>query len=570
MNRKGLSRVVLAASVAISLMATAALGLSLTPRGQQALRSLAAAAGSRIFPWAPVIAMADTTCQPPSTGGGNPPPPNTGGGTPCAPPAVVVSPSATSVCTGGSVSLTALPSGGTLPETFAWTSSDGSFTSTSQTITVSPTATTTYMVTVTDSSSPALTATASATVTVNPLPSVTIVGAPAGAIVLGTVVSLGATVSGGTNPFTWAWTKAGAAFATTPLITDTPPLGDTIYAVTVTDANGCASPSAAVTVRVFDYTISLSPASETVLAGTPATYTASLTLAAGSDTTGGASSVALSITGAPAGATVVAPATLDLTGPGSTGTVTVTTTSLGDFTLFASGSTGGTTRTSSGAGLHVYDFTLVVAPATQTVTLGGGPAVYTISSTLVAGSTAIGLPASVNLAVIGLPGTVTPTFPASIGLPGSGSLSLAIGATPPGDYPFTVTGAVPGGGRSAAGDLKIAFNVCVLYDQTQVKKSGSTIPIKLQLCDAHGVNVSSPNIVVHAVYLQYLSGSVPNVTPDDSGNANPDNDFRFVGIGTTGGYIFNLSTKGLAPGVWAMFFTAGSDPTFHSVQFVLK
>ena len=563
------------ASLVTSLVVTGVLALSLTPSGRGVLRGLAAVAGSRIFPWAPVSALADAGCQPPSTsGGGTTPPPNTsGGGTPppntsgggtCAPPSVVISPSSTALCQGGSITLTAIASGGALPETFAWTSTNGSFSSTAQTVTVSPTATTTYTVTLTDSTS--ATATASSTVAVNPLPSVSISGAPAGAVPLGTVVSLTASGSGGTGPYAYAWTRGVASGATT---TDTPSLGDTPYSVTVTDANGCTA-SASTTVAVFDYTINLTPADDTVLAGTPATYTVTLTLAAGSDTAGAPTSVSLSITGAPTGATVLAPSALALTGPGSTGTVAVTTASLGDFSITASGSVGGATRTSSAAGLHIYDFSLTVAPATQTVTLGGGPATYTVSARVTTGSSTTGVPSSVNLVVTGLPSTITPTFSSSLTLPGSESLSLAIDSTAPGDYPFTVTGAVPGGGRSANADLVIAYNICVLYDQNQVKKVGSTVPIKLQLCDANGSNVSMASIVVHALSLQYVSGSVPNLTPDDSGNANPDNDFRFTGIGTTGGYIFNLSTKGLASGTWDLIFTAGADPTFHSVQILLK
>ena len=598
------------ASLVTSLVVTGVLALSLTPSGRGVLRGLAAVAGSRIFPWAPVSALADAGCQPPSTSGGGTPPPNTsgggtpppntsgggtpppntsgggtpppntsGGGTPppntsgggtCGPPAVVISPSATAVCTGGGATLTAIASGGALPETFAWTSSDGSFTSTAQTVTVSPTATTTYTVTLTDGTG--ATATSSSTVTVNPLPSVTISGTPAGAVPLGTVVSLTALGSGGSGSYTFAWTKTGVFFAGTAGFTDTPSIGDTTYGVTATDSNGCMA-SASATVRVFDYSINLSPADETVLAGTPATYNVALTLATGSDTAGGPSSIPLSITGTPAGATISAPTFLTLTGAGSTGTVTVGTplTPLGDFTLFASGSTGGATRTSSGAGLHVYDFTLAVAPPSQTVKVGGGPALYTLSTSLLTGSTAIGLPPSVGLVVTGLPVSVTPTIPSSTTFGASVPFSLAIGSTPPGDYPFTVTGAVPGGGRSAPGDLKIAYNICVQYDQTQVKKAGSTIPIKLQLCDANGANLSAPNIVVHATYVMFVSGTVPPVTPDDSGNANPDNDFRFDGtIGTTGGYIFNLSTKGLFAGAWSLHFMAGADPTDHSVGFLLR
>ena len=52
----------------------------------------------------------------------------------------------------------------------------------------------------------------------------------------------------------------------------------------------------------------------------------------------------------------------------------------------------------------------------------------------------------------------------------------------------------------------------------------------------------------------------------DSGNANPDGDFRYAG----GGYIFNLSTKGLAGGTYVLSFTAGNDPWVYQLQFQVK
>jgi len=66
--------------------------------------------------------------------------------------------------------------------------------------------------------------------------------------------------------------------------------------------------------------------------------------------------------------------------------------------------------------------------------------------------------------------------------------------------------------------------------------------------------------------LTWLEGAV-----EDTGNANPDNDFRFDGtLGPTGGYIFNLSTKGLSGGTYSLQFTAGNDPTIHSAVFGVK
>ena len=40
--------------------------------------------------------------------------------------------------------------------------------------------------------------------------------------------------------------------------------------------------------------------------------------------------------------------------------------------------------------------------------------------------------------------------------------------------------------------------------------------------------------------------------------------------GGTGGYIFNLSTKGLATGTYVLSFKAGADKLVHSVQFEVK
>jgi hypothetical protein len=82
MTRKGPTRVALAASLALSLLAIMALAFSLTPAGVRTLSGLANVAGARAFPWAPVVALADTTCTPPpnTSGGGTSPPPNTSGG----------------------------------------------------------------------------------------------------------------------------------------------------------------------------------------------------------------------------------------------------------------------------------------------------------------------------------------------------------------------------------------------------------------------------------------------------------------------------------------------------------
>jgi len=113
----------------------------------------------------------------------------------------------------------------------------------------------------------------------------------------------------------------------------------------------------------------------------------------------------------------------------------------------------------------------------------------------------------------------------------------------------------------------ISYKVCPLYDSNSAKKSGSTYPIKIQLCDDRGNNLSSPSIVMHAVGVTMTSTNTP-VQFDDTGNANPDSDFRYDS--SLGGYIFNLSTKGFRTGTYSLRFTAGLDPETHAVSFAVK
>lgn len=136
---------------------------------------------------------------------------------------------------------------------------------------------------------------------------------------------------------------------------------------------------------------------------------------------------------------------------------------------------------------------------------------------------------------------------------------------------FTVT-ATDNAGNTASQTVSytVAYNICALYDQGKAHKLGSTVPIKLQLCDANGANVSAAGVVVHASGLIKLDSTASDDLADAS-NTNPDNDFRFDALlGGSGGYIYNLGTRGLSTGTWTLEFTASGDPVTHSVQFDLR
>jgi hypothetical protein len=129
---------------------------------------------------------------------------------------------------------------------------------------------------------------------------------------------------------------------------------------------------------------------------------------------------------------------------------------------------------------------------------------------------------------------------------------------------------VAGNSAASAVSYAVQFGVCALYDETKAVKQNATVPIKLALCDANGANHSSPGVVLHALSVTPESGTLTGVL-DDAGQANPDYDFRHNGLtGGNGGYIFNLSTKAIPPGVWRLLFSVSGDPVTHSVRFGVR
>jgi len=130
----------------------------------------------------------------------------------------VITPTAPSIASGQSVTLTANPSGGTGPYSYQWyTSSDCStgliYGATSSTYSASPMSTTTYYYGVTDNNSPAVSACSSGdTVTVGPLSRsiLTLLCSPA-SVAIGSATTCKATVKGsGPSPTgTVTWTQGG-------------------------------------------------------------------------------------------------------------------------------------------------------------------------------------------------------------------------------------------------------------------------------------------------------------------------------------------------------------------------
>jgi len=192
------------------------------------------------------------------------------------------------------------------------------------------------------------------------IPSVAINGAPGGVVLSGDSVNLTAAPSGGTGPFTYQWTKDGSPFATTQSITDTPGLGDSTYAVTVTDSLGAVSNTASTTVHVYDFTVAGSPTTQQVLTTGSNTYAVTEALVAGSATSG-LPTIGLSMSGLPSGAAAsFTPASGNAGGFSSTSTITTSGAPPGTYPLTLTGTDG---RPSIGGSRSTSLSLVVLTPA---------------------------------------------------------------------------------------------------------------------------------------------------------------------------------------------------------------
>jgi hypothetical protein len=300
------------------------------------------------------------------------------------------------------------------------------------------------------------------TLSINTPPSLTLSGPPRPTL-LGVPITLTASVSGGTPPYSYAWDRDGVALSGGSTLADTPPLGVSRYVVTVTDAVGCSSITAVRRADVFDFDVAMSPSGKTLLrAGLAQDVTATITLRPGSSTKGLPKQVKYSIRSAPKDLT-------DVTGmlpfPTTSGGVVSRALSLqpgpkslGDYAASVVVSAGGGTR-SAPLGLYLFDYALVASPSLATGYRSGRPVAFALTTTVAPGSTAF-LPTGLASAAAGLPGDATYVLPA---LPITGTVNLDVqpGPTSSGDFPFSVTGSTTLGSRLATATLRL------LVDTTQ-------------------------------------------------------------------------------------------------------
>jgi hypothetical protein len=91
---------------------------------------------------------------------------------------------------------------------------------------------------------------------------------------------------------------------------------------------------------------------------------------------------------------------------------------------------------------------------------------------------------------------------------------------------------------------------------------GISVPIKVQLLDYTGKNLSASTIV--------LALSTPALSPSPSPGAQPSGTFTFMPTGDSGPmYQYNVKTTGYPKHTYTLSFTVYGDPVTHTVQFVI-
>lgn len=201
--------------------------------------------------------------------------------------------------------------------------------------------------------------------------------------------------------------------------------GSTVHTVTTTLVVNSSAP---------DFTISATPASQTVVVGNSTTYTATITAVNGFGGT-----VTFSASGLPSGATATfSPATVTGSGSSTMTVTTASTTPTGTSTITITGTSGATVHSTTVTLVvnSAADFSISATPASLTVARGGRGS-YTVTVTAVGG-----FAGTVTLSVSGL-GSGTQARFSSTTVTGSGTATLTVGPSSTaatGTFTLTITG----------------------------------------------------------------------------------------------------------------------------------
>ncbi len=133
-------------------------------------------------------------------------------------------------------------------------------------------------------------------------------------------------------------------------------------------------------------------------------------------------------------------------------------------------------------------------------------------------------------------------------------------------FPVTGTDQV-GNASSVSAAYTVAYDVCILFDPWWPVRSGAILPVVLRVCDANGHNRSASSIVLTAIGIVPAADVVSPTAASVTAAAHSD---TFTYSRLLKAYVFALNTRGLSRGTYLLQFTAGADPTVHSVSFRVR
>ena len=113
----------------------------------------------------------------------------------------------------------------------------------------------------------------------------------------------------------------------------------------------------------------------------------------------------------------------------------------------------------------------------------------------------------------------------------------------------------------------VVYGVRLLYDESKAHKSGSTVPLKVQLIDATGRNLSSALVVVSAIGVVRVSEKVSDALAEPSNEA-AWTDFKYDA--GSEGYHYNFKTTGLTSGRYVVVFRVGADSSTYQAPFQIR
>src|SRR6266852_487181 len=284
--------------------------------------------------------------------------------------------------------------------------------------------------------------------------SITAIGGFTGSVSLGASgLPSGAAASFSPNPVN----TSGTSTMSLTTSTATPP---GTYTVTISGQSGSLTHTAAVSLVVQapsppDFSVSASPSSQTVVQGSAASYTVTITPSGGFTGT-----VALNVTGLPSGAGAsFNPNTISASGTSTMTVTTSATTPTGSYNLTITGVSGTLTHNTNVA-LVVQvpppppDFSLSVSPSSQGVTHGNS-ITYAVTITPSGGFTG-----AVTLSASGLPSGATAAFSPN---PAGSSSTLTVTTnttTPTGNYTLAIAGVSGALSHSTSVTMVVLQDLC--------------------------------------------------------------------------------------------------------------